>query len=172
MRRMTVLLATIALVAVGVLAAPAGAAPNNKNIGPTFPMTCGYPINAQVWVIITPGGPGISAWNVNTGQHYVAKSFSDESMIEVTAINGAPTDYSGTLEDERDFGAKAPAKGRTLVECTSYEEGDLADLGAIDADTADYLNYFFDTDVFAPGQELMGTYSDDFVAQVLVPGKE
>jgi hypothetical protein len=48
-----------------------------------------------------------------------------------------------TQTDTWNLGANAPAKGRTLVECANSAEGDLAGLGPIDLDTADYLNSFF-----------------------------
>lgn len=48
-----------------------------------------------------------------------------------------------TQTDTWNLGANAPAKGRTGVECANSAEGDLAGLGPIDLDTADYLNSFF-----------------------------
>ncbi|MDH3308879.1 MAG: hypothetical protein OEO77_15360 [Acidimicrobiia bacterium] len=170
--RRTLLVFGLVAALLALLALPAAAAPYNQNTGEPLSFTCGGPIG-DVTVTLAPGG-GISAWNVATGTHYVAKSITRTSTIEVTAIDGEPADFEGTQSFAKDTGAKAPAKGRSLVQCASsenIEDGDLADLGAIDADTAAYFNSFFGTDEFAEGQALVGTYSEGQFVQVLVPGR-
>jgi len=165
----SLLLACLAALMVSA-ALPAGAAPDNKNTDYLVPLECGGSIGSIV-VRPAPGGWGISAWDVVSGKHYVAKSFSDETTITATIVGGS-TFGPKTVTSVKDFGATAPAKGRTLVECSVTIVQDLAALpgGVISEDDAGYLNFFFGTTQFAAGQHLTGTSAENLVVKALVPG--
>lgn len=165
MRKATALLVAFALAAlsVGVLAGPAGAAPNNKNNQFSFELDCD---DGLFTVQVAPGDNSITAWDVESGQNYVAKSINQVGTVTLTS----PSGYGEVVNNFfKDYGAKAPAKGRTLLTCTSHEGGSIP--SPLTADDAGFLNYLFETDTFAAGQGVVGTYSNHWDLQLLVPGK-
>ena len=162
-------LSAIGLVAAMLLmsALPATAAPNNKNNADNLvPLECDAPIG-EITVRPAPGD-GKSAWNVETGAHYVAKQFSgtDEVTVQITDGDSA----SATFVFVQDSGAEAPANGRKdLVECTntfSFVDGPFV----IDAEFAEILNADFETDIFEEGQEVTISVVSTFNVLVLVTG--
>lgn len=160
---------TLVLVAGLVLMAalPATAAPNNKNNADLVPLDCGAPIGDAISVRTVPG-EGASGWNVDTGEHYVAKAFSFHQEITVKITDGA--EVMVTFEDTEDFGAEAPAKGRKdLVECNDtfeFEDGPFT----IDAEFAALLNGELQTDIFEEGQEVTISSTSTFKVLILIPG--
>lgn len=160
---------TLALVAAMVPAAalPAAAAPNNKNTAEVVPLDCGAPIGDAISVRTVPG-EGAPGWNVDTGEHYIAKAFSFHQEITVKITDGA--EITVTFEDTEDFGATAPAKGRKeLVECTDnfeFEDGPLT----IDAEFAALLNTEFQTDIIDEGQEVTISSTSTFTVLIHIPG--
>lgn len=161
---------TLALVTVLVLTAtlPAAAAPDNKNTTDVVVLDCGEPIDGVVAIRPAPGEGGKSGWNVETGDHYVAKAFESRDEVTVSITDGP--EVSAVFEFAEEFGASAPAKGRKdLVECTDtfeFEDGPFP----IDAEFADILNAEFDTDIFEAGQEITISSLSAFTVLVLVPG--
>jgi hypothetical protein len=162
-------LLTLGLVASLVLVAawPATAAPNNKNNADNvIPLECDEPIG-PVFVRPVPGN-GNPAWNVETGAHYVAKSFANEDEVTVTITDGDSA--TETFFNVQDKGASAPAVGRkALVECTTtfeFEDGPFE----IDAEFADILNEDFNTDIFEAGQEVTISGVSMFTVLVLATG--
>jgi hypothetical protein len=160
---------TLALVAalVAMAALPATAAPNNKNNTEVVPLDCGAPIGDAISVRTVPG-EGASGWNVETGEHYVAKAFSFQQEVTVKITDGA--EINVTFEDTEDFGAEAPANGRKeLVECTDsfeFEDGPFT----IDAEFAALLNADLQTDIFEEGQEVTISLTSTFRVLILIPG--
>lgn len=145
----------------------ATAAPNNvNNTDDVIALDCDEPIGA---VAVRPGpGNGNPAWNVETGENYVAKQFSGTDQITVTIVDG--DSVSATFEFLDDRGASAPADGRSdLVECTTtfdFSDGPFP----IDAEFAETLNAEFETDIFEAGQEITITFESTLTVLVLVPG--
>ena len=160
---------TLALVAamVAMAALPATAAPNNKNTTEVVPLDCGAPIGDAISVRTVPGA-GQSGWNVDTGDHYVAKAFTFKQEITVNITDGA--ELTVTFGDNEDFGATAPANGRKeLVECTDsfeFEDGPFI----IDAEFAALLNADLQTNIFEEGQEVTISVASTFTVLILIPG--
>ena len=148
-------------------ALPATAAPNNKNNAEVVPLDCGAPIGDTISVRTVPG-EGASGWNVDTGEHYVAKAFSFHQEVTVKITDGA--EVAVRFEDTEDFGATAPANGRKeLVECTDtfrFEDGPFT----IDAEFAAILNAELQTDIFEEGQEVTISSTSTFTVLILIPG--
>jgi hypothetical protein len=165
--RKTVTALALVVVLLLVAALPATAAPNNRNNAEAVPLDCGAPIGDAISVRTVPG-EGASGWNVETGEHYVAKAFSFQQEITVKITDGA--EINVTFGDSEDFGAEAPAIGRKeLVECTDrveFEDGPFT----IDAEFAALLNADLQTDVFAEGQEVTISLTSTFTVLILIPG--
>ncbi len=162
-------LSTLGLVAAMLLtsALPATAAPNNKNnADELIPLECDTPIG-DVTVRPQPGG-GLAAWDVETGENYVAKQFTFTSEVTVQIVDGDSA--SATFVDVADFGAAAPANGRKdLVECTNtfeFVDGPFP----IDAEFADILNADLETDIFEEGQVVIISGVQTLSILVLKPG--
>ncbi len=164
--RKTVTTLAVAAAMVAMAALPATAAPNNKNNAEVVPLDCGAPIGGAISVRTVPG-EGASGWNVDTGDHYVAKAFSFEQEVTVRITDGA--ELTVTFGDTEDFGATAPAKGRKeLVECTDtfdFEDGPFT----IDAEFAALLNADLQTDIFEEGQEVTISLASTFTVLILIP---
>jgi hypothetical protein len=161
-------LTTLALVAAMLLtvALPAAGAPNNKNNADNvISLDCGELGN----VMVRPQpGQGNAAWDVDTGENYVAKQFSGIDDVTVAIVDGESV--SSTFEFFVSYGAEAPANGRKdLIECTDsvdFVDGPFP----IDAEFAAILNADFDTDIFAEGQFVTISVESSLTILVLQPG--
>ena len=158
---------TLGLVAAMLLtvALPASAAPNNKNnAGNVIPLTC----EGLDTVAVRPNpGRGLPAWDVDSGQHQVAKRFTDSATETWTILEGGEGTVSGSFSNVRDFGAEKGNKD--LVECTTGDT--FSDTFSLDDGFAGFLNAEFDTEIFAGGQlvNVSGTFTLTVLA--LITGK-
>ena len=163
MRRILVL--TVAMGLMMGLALPATAAPNNKNNADNvIPLTC----EGLDTVAVRPNpGRGLPAWDVDSGQHQVAKRFTDSVEETWTILEGGEGTVSGSFSNVRDYGAEKGNKD--LVECTLNDT--FSDTFPLDDGFAGFLNGEFDTDSFAGGQlvNVSGTFTLTVLA--LITGK-
>lgn len=162
-------LTTLGLVAVLLLvsALPSAAAPNNKNNADNIiPIVCPEPLGA---IEVRPNpGQGLPAWDVETGQHQVAKRFTFDDDVTVEIVEGGEGSASQTFGFVRDFGAEKGNKD--LVECTStveFVDGPIP----LDAEFAGILNADFETDIFEEGQVVTISVVSTFTVLALITGK-
>lgn len=148
-------------------AAPATAAPDNRNNAENvIPLECDAPIG-DITVRTAPG-QGLPAWDLDTGEIYVAKQFVSSDEVTVQIVDG--DSVSATFEGIDDRGGAAPAQGRDLVACEAtfeFEDGPFP----IDAGFAEELNTAFATDIFADGQIVTISGFSTFTVLVLAPGR-
>lgn len=164
MRRILVL--TVAMGLMMGLALPATAAPNNKNNADNvIPLTC----EGLNTVAVRPNpGRGLPAWDVESGQHQVAKRFTFNDSVTVEIIDGGEGSASNTFEEVRDYGAEKGNKD--LVECVSnrsFVDGPIP----LDPGFAAILNADFGTDIFAAGQLVEITVESTLTVLALITGK-
>lgn len=157
-------LTTLGLVAAMLLmvALPASAAPNNKNTV-VLDVTCGD-VDIQLRPNPGRGGP---AWDVESGEHQVAKRFTASETVTATIVGGDSFSFSD--ESVMDMGAEKGNKDLTV--CTTGDTFDIP-LGVIDADLADALNADFGTNMFAAGQEVIITVQFELTVLAIFPGKK
>lgn len=160
---LAVLLA-VALLAVGL---PAGAAADNhRNAGLELELDCGD--HGQFTVRPQPGN-GNAAWDVDTGQVFVAKHFSGHFEITVAITSGPTLDAS--FDFEQDYGSKGAAKGREPLRLCTSESEFVDGPFEIDEEIAGFLNADFDTDIFVAGQEVTISGTESLRILVQSPGR-
>lgn len=161
-------LTTLGLVAALLLmvAVPATAAPNNKNNAENvIPLECDGGVG-EIAVRPNPG-QGLPAWDVETGEHQVAKrfTFSDEVTAQIEDGDSASQSFGFV----RDFGAEKGNKD--LVECTSTMEFVDVLPFPLDPEFADVLNADFETDIFEAGQFITFSGTSTLTVLALITGK-
>ena len=163
MRRILVL--TVAMGLMMGLALPATAAPINKNNEfNVIPLTC----EGLDTVAVRPNpGRGLPAWDVESGQHQVAKRFTFNDSVTVEIIDGGEGSESNTFGDVRDYGAEKGNKD--LVECTSKNTFSFVE--ELDEGFAAALNADFGTEIFAAGQVVEITVESTLTVLALITGK-
>jgi hypothetical protein len=148
----------------GLMTSSAIAAPNNKNNADNvIPLECEE--LGEIAVRPNPGN-GLPAWDVESGEHQVAKQFTfvDEVTVTIEGGDSASTTFSGT----DDYGAENGNKD--LVECTAtfeFNDGPFP----IDAEFAAILNADFETDIFEEGQFVTISSTTTLTVLAMITGR-